>query len=73
MHVGPGNEMFEDIQVHDKQMLTSEEQKYLGDIICSSGRNGGNIKERCKTGYSSISKIKSMMTDISHGSFTAVI
>ena len=73
MHVGPGKEKCEDLQVHDIQMLTSEKQKYLGDIICSSGSNGENIKERCKTGHSAISQIKSMMKDISLGSFTAQI
>ena len=73
MHVGPNKENCEKLIIHDKQMLTTDKQKYLGDIVCSSGSNQENIKDRCKTGHSAISQIKSLMNDISLGKFTIQI
>ena len=51
-------------------MLTTKTKKYLGDIVCSSGNNQENIKDRCKTGQSAISQIKSLMNEISLGKFS---
>ena len=51
-------------------MLTTSKHKYLGDIVCSSGSNQENIKDRCSTGHGAISQIKSLMNDISLGKFT---
>ena len=73
MHVGPNKENCEKLKIHDIQMLTTDRQKYLGDVVCSSGSNCENIKERCKTGYQAISQIKSLTKDISLGKFTIQI
>ena len=56
MHVGSKKENCESLKVHDIEMLTTNKQKYLGDIVCSSGSNNENIKERCKIGYQAISQ-----------------
>ena len=48
-------------------------QKYLGDLISSSGNNTENIKERCKTGFKAISQIKALMKDVSMGKYTIQI
>ena len=37
--------------------------------MSSSGSNIANIKERCKTGYSAISSIKSIVKDVIFGRF----
>ena len=47
----------------------TNEQKYLGDIVSSSGCNNANIKDRCNTGHSAIAEIKSLMNEISVGKF----
>ena len=73
MHVGPNKENCEKLIIHDKQMLTTDKQKYLGDIVSSSGSNQENIKDRCKTGHRAISQIKSLMNDISLGKYTIQI
>ena len=67
MHVGKNKDGCESLKVHEKQMLETAEQKYLGDIVSSSGSNNANIKEKCNIGYSAISQIKSLMNEISVG------
>ena len=69
MHVGPNKNKCSVLKIHGKEMMKSCEQKYLGDIVSSTGSNDLNIKERCNIGYGAISQIKSMMTDISLGRF----
>ena len=64
MHIGPNEENCPNLKVHETQMLTTDQQKYLGDTISSSGYNHVNIKERCKIGHSAISQIKSMVSDV---------
>ena len=54
-------------------MLTTNEQKYLGDLVSSSGSNNSNIKDRCNIGHSAISQIKSLMSGISLGKFSIEI
>ena len=73
MHVGPNKENCEKLIIHDEQMPTTDKQKYLGDIVSSSGSNQENIKDRCKTGHRAISQIKSLMNDISLGKYTIQI
>ena len=70
MHIGPHKEECDALKIHDSQMLTTTKHKYLGDIVCSSGNNQENIKDRCKTGQSAISQIKSLMNEISLGKFS---
>ena len=70
MHIGPNKENCPNLVVHETQMLSTETQKYLGDTISSSGYNSVNIKERCKTGHSAISQVKSMLRDVNFGKFT---
>ena len=73
MHVGPNQENCQSLKIHDQEMLRTEEQKYLGDIVSSSGSNNRNIRDRCNIGHSSISQIRSLMTDISLGTFSIQI
>ena len=70
MHIGLNKENCPNLKVHKTQMLTTDQLKYLGDTISSSGYNHVNIKERCKIGHSAISQIKSMLSDANFGQFT---
>ena len=70
MDIGPNKENCPNLKVHETEMLRTETQKYLGDTISSSGYNNVNIKERCKTGHSAISQVKSMLSDVNFGKFT---
>ena len=69
MHIGDNKSRCESLKIHDEEMLTTTEQRYLGDLVSSTGNNNSNIKDRCNTGYSTISQIKSMMGEISLGKF----
>ena len=51
-------------------MTKSESQKYLGDVICSSGLNTLNIKSRKNFGFSNISQIKSILLEVKFGTYT---
>ena len=69
MHIGRNKNKCENLKIHEKQMLSTDKQKYLGDMICSSGNNNANIKDRRNTGFSAISQIKAMISEISLGKF----
>ena len=69
MHVGENKEKCKSLKVHDEEMSTTTEQKYLGGLVSCTGTNNANIKDRCNSGYSAISQIKSMMAEISLGKF----
>ena len=69
MHIGRNKSKCENLKIHEKTMLETSEQKYLGDMISSSGNNNANIKDRCSTGYGAISQIKAMISEISLGKF----
>lgn len=69
MHIGPSTEDCPLLKIHETQMKTIANQKYLGDIIFNSGNNGENIKERSKIGFSAISQIKSFLKDVGFGRF----
>ena len=73
MHVGPNKQNCSKLKVHDKQMMQTEKQKYLGDLVSCLGSNEENVKERCKIGYTAISQIKSLIKEVSMGKFTVQI
>ena len=69
MHIGPNSEQCQQLKVHETDMHTTHKQKYLGDIISSTGYNNENIKERCKIGHQAISQIKSSLKDVNFGRY----
>ena len=60
MHVGKNYEKCESLKIHEQEMMKTNEQKYLGDMVSNTGNNNANIKDRCNTGYSAIAQIKSI-------------
>ena len=51
----------------DFKMDSSEEEKYLGDLISADGSNAKNIKARKDKGFGISDQIISMLTDICFG------
>ena len=70
IHIGPNKQKCHKLKVHDSIMTKCESQKYLGDVICSSGLNASNIKNRQNIGFAAISQIKSMLSEVKFGTYT---
>ena len=51
-------------------MLTSEREKYLGDIISSSCKINDNIEERYNKGIGIANKIIGLLKEISFGQYS---
>ena len=54
-------------RVHDKEMNTSKSEKYLGDVISEAGTLDETIKLRKLKGYSYISEITALLSDMPFG------
>ena len=50
--------------VHDKIIIKSTKDKYLGDIVTNDGKNHENIKERTAKGVGIISSIISILKEL---------
>ena len=70
IHIGPNKSKCHKLKVHESIMMKSESQKYLGDVICSSGLNSLNIKNRKSIGFATISQIKSILSEVKFGTYT---
>ena len=66
IHIGPKKEQCCPLKVHDKVMNQKTSEKYLGDVVSSTG-NTENIEDRTKSGRKSISDILSMLKEIGIG------
>ena len=67
MHIGKDKTCCPVLQVRDEIMLTSEREKYLGDIISSSCKINDNIEERYNKGIGIANKIIGLLKEISFG------
>ena len=59
----------EDEEGPEALVENSEEEKYLGDILTTDGKNGKNIQARAGKGKGIIKQILSMLDDICFGHF----
>ena len=50
-------------------MVNSEEEKYLGDIVCHNGMNRTNIEARKEKGFGIKNQIMDMLHDVCFGPF----
>ena len=59
------------VDVYDGKHLIEDakQEKYLGDIIDSSGKNGANISARVKKGHGKIKQIMGYLEDICYGKY----
>ena len=63
----------EDIHDGDHTIQNSNDQKYLGDVICNNGRNDKNITARVKRGIGIIQQITSILEEIYFGKYHFVV
>ena len=61
MHVGKNKNCCPMLKVHEENMLTSNREHYLGDILTSDGKINENIQERYNKGIGIANKIISML------------
>ena len=69
MHVGKNTNCCPDLKIQDKMMLTSNREKYLGDIISTDCKINENILERYNKGIGICNKIIGILKEISFGHF----
>ena len=55
------------LKVHNKEMLESNRQKYLGDIVDKSGKIKNTIEDRKSKGFGIVSDILAILNDIPLG------
>ena len=55
------------LKVHGKEMLTSDREKYLGDILTTDGSINQNIQERFNKGIGKVNEIISILKEVSFG------
>ena len=55
------------IKVHDKFMMKSTKDKYLGDVITNDGKNHENIKHRALKGVGIVSSIINLLKELNLG------
>ena len=67
MHVGKNTSQCPKLSVHGREMQKTKKEKYLGDILSSSGRIDDNINERFKKGIGIINEIMSILKEVSFG------
>ena len=58
-----------ELKVHGEKMHDSNKEKYLGDLIDSSGTNRKTIEERKNKGYGIVSEILAILEDIPLGRY----
>ena len=67
MHVGKSTKECSKLSVHGREMQKTKKEKYLGDILSSSGKIDDNINERFKKGLGIINEIMSIIKEVSFG------
>ena len=67
IHIGDKPEQCQNLKVHSKIINRKSHETYLGDIICSSGKNSLNINHKVNQGIGAVSQILSMINRVSLG------
>ena len=67
IHVGKKSSECPTLKVHEEVMKDSDSEKYLGDIISNKGTLDMTIKDRKLKGYSYISEIRALLSDMPFG------
>ena len=69
MHVGKNVSNCPKLSINNEEMKTSSSEKYLGDVISSSGKIDANVQMRHDKGLGIINSIMSILKEISFGQF----
>ena len=67
IHIGKKCDNCPELKVHEEVMKESHAEKYLGDVIKEGGTQDENIKARKLKGYSYISEIRALLSDMLFG------
>ena len=67
LHVGKNTSCCPTLNVNSKEMLTSSQEKYLGDVLSSDGKITQNVLERYNKGVGIVNQIISMLKEVYFG------
>ena len=67
MHLGKKSLTCPNLKVHEQNMEDTEQEKYLGDILMSSGKLTKTVEDRQAKGFGSISQILAILAEIPLG------
>ena len=63
IHMGMNKSICRSMKVHDSIMAESKSEKYLGDIVHSSGGNKPNVAKRLSRGWGRINEILAIVQE----------
>ena len=69
MHIGDENIACPKLKVQSEEMLTSNREKYLGDILVNNGKIDDNLKARHSKGVGIVNQIMSLLKEVSFGPY----
>ena len=64
MHFGKTSECCPSLNVHNKEMLTTNSEKYMGEILSSNNRIENNILARYNKGIGIANEILGMLKEV---------
>ena len=67
MHIGKNNLKCSDIKVHNNDMKTSVQEKYLGDVLSSEGSLDATINDRTSKAWSCVAEIRAIINEFPFG------
>ena len=69
MHAGKNQETCPKLKVNEKEMQRTNKQRYLGNLVCPSGKVDDNIEDRFGRGLGIINQIMSLLREVSFGRY----
>ena len=69
IHIGKEARCCPDLKTHEEKMNNSVKEKYLGDLIDSSGKNKETVEARIAKGHGIVAEIIAILDDIPLGSY----
>ena len=69
IHIGKSRKLCPSLNVHQNKMNRTDEEKYLGNLINTTGNSKNNTKNRVAKGYGFSAEILSMIKEIPFGRF----
>ena len=69
IHMEKKNEFCPKLKSHTESMLNVSQDKYLGDVISSNGKNEANIQSKVSIGMGAMSNILNIIREVSIGKF----
>ena len=67
IHIGKKSKNCPTLKVHEEVMKDSSSEKYLGNFVLNKGTLDDTIKDRKLKGYSYISEIRALLSDMLFG------